>query len=64
VLTREQLFAEVWGDDAGPRGSKVVDVLVCRLRDRLRAAGAGPLLDTIRSRGYRLRPPGAGSDTP
>jgi DNA-binding response OmpR family regulator len=65
VFTREELLENVWGADAGGHDLKVVDVLVCRLRARLRAAGAQTVvLESVRSTGYRLRCPGNSAEEP
>lgn len=53
VFSREELLADVW--DESPRGhrTKAVDVVMCRLRRRL--GGAGAMIESVRSTGYRLR---------
>ena len=51
VRTREQLLHDVWGDRT-TRDAKCVDVLVCRLRQRLGTAGT--LIESVRGFGYRL----------
>ncbi|WP_213453821.1 winged helix-turn-helix domain-containing protein [Rhizomonospora bruguierae] len=51
VFTRGQLLRQVWGY-AVPSGERTVDVHVRRLRVKL--AGRGPEINTIRGVGYRL----------
>jgi two-component system phosphate regulon response regulator PhoB len=52
VFSRERLLAEVWDADAD-RCPTTVDVVVCRLRRRLGAAGR--LIESVRGFGYRLK---------
>lgn len=54
VLTREQIFAQVWGSDF-LGDSNVIDVHVMRLRDKLEAGGEPRILRTVRGVGYTLR---------
>jgi two-component system OmpR family response regulator len=51
VLTRTQILNQVWGYQFDP-GSNVVDVHVCRLRDKLGDKGDQRLIRTIRGVGY------------
>jgi two-component system copper resistance phosphate regulon response regulator CusR len=55
VLSRTELLADVWGMQHDP-GTNVVDVIVGRVRRKLKAAG-GPELVTVRGEGYRLEEP-------
>jgi len=50
--TRQQLAQTVWGDDIA-RG-RTIDSHAARLRQKLHAAGAEPLVQTVRGVGYRL----------
>lgn len=54
VLTREQLFENVWGYDPGPR-SNTLEVYVGYLRRKLEARHETRLLHTVRGVGYVLR---------
>lgn len=54
VLTREQVYERIWGYDFGA-DSNVLEVYVRALRQKLEAAGALRLLQTIRGVGYVLR---------
>ncbi len=55
VVTRRDLLTAVWGDDFFGE-EKTLDVHVSRLRQRLESdLGSRPLIQTIRSVGYRLR---------
>ncbi|NPA30836.1 MAG: response regulator transcription factor [Chloroflexi bacterium] len=56
VLTRDQLYDQVWGYDFG-RESNVLDVYVRYLRRKLEANGEPRLLHTVRGVGYVLREP-------
>ena len=64
VFSRTQLLADVWG--AGERDRvdpKAVDVLVCRLRKRLRHTSR--VIQSIRGHGYRfVQTGGSGQMTP
>jgi len=53
LLPHQALLDRVWGGDyeAGPEYLKV---FVCRLRAKLRDAGAGECIETERGRGYRF----------
>jgi two-component system phosphate regulon response regulator PhoB len=55
VRTREELLGHVWGY---PRDSdsRTIETHIKRLRQKL--GPAGDLIETVRSVGYRLRPPG------
>jgi two-component system response regulator MprA len=53
VLTRDQIFDQVWGYDFGGE-SKIIEVYIRRLRSKLEAGGQRPLLRTIRGVGYVL----------
>lgn len=55
VLNRERLLSDVWGYKF-MGGSNTVDVYVSYLRKKLDAAGAPPLIETVRGIGYALRP--------
>ena len=54
IVSREQLGEHVWGGDADPF-SNVSDVYVGYLRRKLAAAGAPPLIRTVRGLGYMLK---------
>jgi two-component system, OmpR family, response regulator MprA len=54
VLSRDLIFARVWGFDFLGE-SNVIDVHVMRLRDKLEAGGRDRLIHTIRGAGYSLR---------
>ena len=48
---RRELLREVWGYDFDPK-TNIVDVHVTRVRRKLKDAGAGDLIRTVRGRGY------------
>lgn len=54
VLTRQMIFQAVWGSDF-LGGSKVIDVNVSNLRDKLEQGDAPRVLQTVRGVGYALR---------
>ncbi|NTU84529.1 MAG: response regulator transcription factor, partial [Chloroflexales bacterium] len=54
VLTREQVYERIWGYDFGA-DSNVLEVYVRALRQKLEAAGASRLIQTVRGVGYVLR---------
>ncbi|MFH1150420.1 MAG: response regulator transcription factor [Actinomycetota bacterium] len=54
ALSRFQLLEAVWGHDT-PSGPRTVDSHVKTLRARLRDAGAGDPIETVRGTGYRFR---------
>ncbi|HEX3244663.1 MAG TPA: winged helix-turn-helix domain-containing protein, partial [Chloroflexota bacterium] len=54
VLTRQMIFQAVWGSDF-LGGSKVIDVNVSNLRDKLEHGHSPRVLQTIRGVGYALR---------
>ena len=53
IVPRAELLREVWRLRIDP-GTNVVEVQISRLRQRLRRAGRGRLIETVRGRGYRL----------
>lgn len=57
VVTRRELWREVWGCEPGPR-SRTIDAAAARLREELRVAGAGRLVVARRGVGYSLLGPG------
>ena len=54
VLTRVRLLELVWGYDFDV-DTNVVDVFVGYLRKKLTAAGAPPLIETVRGVGFVLK---------
>ena len=54
VLSRGAIAEHVW-DDGWDAESNVIDVLVGRLRKKIRAAGGGSVLQTVKGLGYTLR---------
>ena len=52
VRTREELFSQVWGYPVDS-DSRTIETHIKRLREKLR--GAGDLIETVRSIGYRMR---------
>jgi two-component system response regulator MprA len=56
VLTRSQIFDNVWGYDFGP-ASNSLEVYVGYLRRKTESAGEPRLLHTVRGVGYVLRAP-------
>ena len=58
VLHHATIYDRVWGYDFGP-GANSLRVYVGYLRRKLGAAGARPLIRTVRGVGYALRDPEA-----
>jgi two-component system cell cycle response regulator CtrA len=58
VLTKEHLMHRLYHDDDRPE-LRVLDVFICRLRRKLAARGATPIIRTVRGRGYLAALPGA-----
>jgi two-component system response regulator MprA len=56
VMTRDQIFDDVWGYDFGGE-SNIIEVYVRYLRTKMEAAGEPRLLHTARGVGYALREP-------
>jgi two-component system OmpR family response regulator len=54
VLTKTQILEKVWNYNFDPQ-TNVVDVLVCRLRNKLERELSGMPIETIRGVGYVLR---------
>jgi two-component system, OmpR family, response regulator MprA len=54
VLSRERIFERVWGYDFDGE-SRVIEVYVRYLREKLEAAGEPRLIHTVRGAGYVLR---------
>jgi two-component system response regulator MprA len=56
VVSRREIFEEVWGYDPNYLGdSNVIEVTVGQLRKELEAGGSPRLVHTVRSAGYVLR---------
>jgi two-component system phosphate regulon response regulator PhoB len=56
TFNRNQLLAQVWGDDCDV-DERTVDVNVQRLRKILTQAGYEAYIQTVRGFGYRFAPP-------
>ena len=54
VLTRDRIYQRVWGYDFGGE-SKVIEVYVRYLREKLEAGGEPRLVHTVRGAGYVLK---------
>lgn len=54
VLTRTQILEQVWGYQFDPE-SNVVDVHICKLREKLHDTGERRLIRTIRGVGYIIK---------
>jgi two-component system OmpR family response regulator len=54
VLTRTMIFEAVWGYRFDP-GTNVIDVHIGRLRRKVDAGAAAPLIQTVRGCGYTIR---------
>jgi len=58
VVAREALLEDVWGADT-PEAAASLEVIVSRLRRKLRQGGGGSLLRNVRGVGYALDTEGA-----
>lgn len=56
VLTKNAFLNHLYGGMDEPK-SKIVDVIICKLRKKLRAAGTDRLIETVWGRGYVLGKP-------
>lgn len=54
VRTRHQILEAVWGYDFEV-DTNIVDVYVRYVRNKLKACGAGPVIETVRGVGYTVR---------
>ncbi|HET7767990.1 MAG TPA: response regulator transcription factor [Chloroflexota bacterium] len=61
ALTRDQILDRAWSFDRDVLPT-MVDVYVSYLRRKLRAAGTGDPIETVRGVGYRLAAPAPGAD--
>lgn len=61
VFSAAQLSGDLEGDDYSPES---VSVLVSRLRQKLAAAGASDVIETVRGMGYRLHTPAGAIQEP
>ena len=54
TITKEGFLNQLYGGMDEPE-IKIIDVFICKLRKKLRDAGARPLIETIWGRGYVMR---------
>jgi len=57
IVTRDMLWARVWGPRRPYRQDSVIDATISRLRGALRDAGAGPFIQTLPGQGFRFDQP-------
>ena len=55
IVTRRMLSEHLWGGDCETE-TNIIEVHVNRLRNKLSRAGAGDVIQTVRGRGYTLKP--------
>jgi two-component system cell cycle response regulator CtrA len=60
LLTKERFMTSLYADGSAP-DSKIVDVFVCKLRRKLKAAGAAEMIRTVWGRGYLAFEPALGA---
>ena len=53
VVSREELFAEAWGEEFMGE-TRALDMHIVEIRDKLRQAGGDNLIATVRGVGYRM----------
>lgn len=58
VVTKDELLAAVWADDAAERDPNLVEVYVRRLRRKVDEPFGRHAIETVRGAGYRLDPDG------
>ena len=56
ILTKEAFLNHLYGGMDEPE-MKIIDVFICKLRKKLKAAGAANIIGTIWGRGYMMREP-------
>ena len=56
ILTKEAFLNHLYGGMDEPE-IKIIDVFICKLRKKLKSAGAGNLIGTVWGRGYMMREP-------
>ena len=57
VITREELYEQVWEDRMSDLGTRTVDVHIAKLRQKIERDSADPaLIKTVRGSGYRYDP--------
>jgi len=61
IVNRDQIAQHVWDENFDPL-SNIIDVYIRRLRAKIDAGGARPLIHTRRGAGYVLSAEGAGPD--
>ena len=58
TLTKQNLMDALYGGRDEPE-VKIIGVFICKLRNKLKAAGAADVIQTIWGRGYCMREPEA-----
>ena len=56
ILTKEAFLNHLYGGMDEPE-MKIIDVFICKLRKKLKAAGASDMIGTVWGRGYMMREP-------
>jgi two-component system, cell cycle response regulator CtrA len=56
ILTKEAFLNHLYGGMDEPE-MKIIDVFICKLRKKLKAAGAADMIGTVWGRGYMMREP-------
>ncbi len=54
VLTKERVLTAIWGMSEDPPNPKIVDVLICKIRKKLKPFGVE--IDTYWARGWHMTP--------
>ena len=61
TISRQRLRQEIWGPDPGPEArARTIDMHIWRLRSKLAGLPGGPVVETVRGFGYRLRSEASG----
>jgi DNA-binding response OmpR family regulator len=58
VISREELYREIWNDILTDVGTRTVDMHIAKLRGKIELDGAEPrIIQTVRGAGYRYAMP-------
>jgi two-component system cell cycle response regulator CtrA len=54
LVTRDSIVADLCAPEGDEPEGRVVDIIICRIRRKLAASGAGHLITTVWGAGYRM----------
>jgi DNA-binding response OmpR family regulator len=59
VVSREELYEQVWGEPMSDLGTRTTDMHIAKLRTKIEKDSAGPqIITTVRGAGYKYEPKG------